>query len=431
MSATVVHSLHSVLRQALLRIESSLGASTCGSGHSDGTRRSDEFTFPFIQNLLRDKAIETETETNDTGVEGAIAECNIEADASNVQLLTPVHPLQRPFSRTLAQSFIVWTDNGSPPVIPSVLPYVEDLTNEEMSRMSQYTHTVMSLVHNVQTTTDDATPPQGETLDKLVSECHTLLLQLNARGVMSCLGMRTTRGSVNFLPPSKQELISSFNCLHTAQTTAPATKAVQEGGGPSRSTVPSRDTVSVDGGNTETIERAGKSNVSPPTDSATPEGQCANSVRPPKKSKAKPSLLTVGARALSKHFHRGDQRWWGVLKGSETQKNAQAMDTLQRVLDHIVWANTHMLPHEVPVYEVRTAEGYGMRWSMQPQSRDASQSGPDTDVSDVDDTRRAGTIQGSETVAMDTVGLSPADVVQFRGFLEPQMADGHEKGWKH
>lgn len=49
---------------------------------------------------------------------------------------------------------------------------------------------------------------------------------------------------------------------------------------------------------------------------------------------------------------------------------------------------TAFLPaHFSKVFEVRTAEGYGARWL--------------------------------------------ADGSDFRGFLEPQMQDGHAKGWRH
>ena len=43
--------------------------------------------------------------------------------------------------------------------------------------------------------------------------------------------------------------------------------------------------------------------------------------------------------------------------------------------------------HPLQVFEVRTAEGYGARWL--------------------------------------------ADGSEFRGFLEPQMEEGHSKGWRH
>ena len=97
--------------------------------------------------------------------------------------------------------------------------------------------------------------------------------------------------------------------------------------------------------------------------------------------------ITVGARALTKHAHRSSEEWWGVMKGSDSTKNTLARAKVLEVLDGATWLNIHMLPHDVPVVEVRVLDGYGARWG--------------------------------------------ADGGDFRGFLEPQMPDGHEKGWRH
>jgi hypothetical protein len=100
------------------------------------------------------------------------------------------------------------------------------------------------------------------------------------------------------------------------------------------------------------------------------------------------SVLTVGARALAKHSHRDQTTtWWGVCTGSEQAKNDNASKVMKRVLDGATWINIHQLPHDVTVIEARQENGYGIRWS--------------------------------------------ADGLQFRGFLEPQMIDGHEIGWRH
>ena len=51
---------------------------------------------------------------------------------------------------------------------------------------------------------------------------------------------------------------------------------------------------------------------------------------PPEKSKSKnknvkkSSILTVGARALSKHGHRGKEGFWGDVSGKEIVKNQRA-----------------------------------------------------------------------------------------------------------
>ena len=100
------------------------------------------------------------------------------------------------------------------------------------------------------------------------------------------------------------------------------------------------------------------------------------------------SNLTVGARALSKHCHRDvTSEWWGACAGSEQVKNEHANTVVNRILNDSSWINIHLLPHDLKVIEVTCAEGYGARWSH--------------------------------------------DGSTFRGFLEPQMEDGHAVGWKH
>jgi len=97
--------------------------------------------------------------------------------------------------------------------------------------------------------------------------------------------------------------------------------------------------------------------------------------------------LSTGARALSKHSHRSTEGWWGNVKGNDSQKNGNADRVIQKLLLDASWINVHQLPHEVYVFEIRTNEGYGARWT--------------------------------------------ADGNFFRGFVEPMMEDGHEKGWVH
>lgn len=98
--------------------------------------------------------------------------------------------------------------------------------------------------------------------------------------------------------------------------------------------------------------------------------------------------LSVGARALAKHHHRDQSdAWWGNCTGTEKQKNENALNIVNNILDNATWINIHWLPQDVFVIEARVNEGYGARWT--------------------------------------------ADGKQFRGFLEPQMLDGHEVGWRH
>jgi len=97
--------------------------------------------------------------------------------------------------------------------------------------------------------------------------------------------------------------------------------------------------------------------------------------------------LSTGARALSKHSHRSTEGWWGNVKGNDAQKNENADKVINKLLLDASWINVHQLPHDVYVFEIRTNEGYGARWT--------------------------------------------ADGNFFRGFVEPMMEDGHEKGWVH
>lgn len=106
--------------------------------------------------------------------------------------------------------------------------------------------------------------------------------------------------------------------------------------------------------------------------------------------------LTVGARALAKHWHRdGSENWWGRgNQGTQAEKNEQALRALLRVLRDVAWSNVHLLPREeggsLSVFETRAASGHGARWEL----------------------------------------LADGNYF-FRGFLEPQMVDGHTKKWRH
>ena len=79
------------------------------------------------------------------------------------------------------------------------------------------------------------------------------------------------------------------------------------------------------------------------------------------------SRLSVGARALSKHWHRsagGSAVWGGEPKGSDEAKNRMADAVLCRLLATAVWANAFDgVGDEGAIYEVRQVEGYGARWS--------------------------------------------------------------------
>jgi hypothetical protein len=106
------------------------------------------------------------------------------------------------------------------------------------------------------------------------------------------------------------------------------------------------------------------------------------------------SLLTVAARARTKHAHRGKENFFGVAKGTPPVQNQQTEEILVRLLEKIVWMNMHSfggLNDDDFAFEIRVREGYGARWLVH----------------------------------------SAGKSLRFRGFLEPQMKDGHEQRWRH
>ncbi len=147
--------------------------------------------------------------------------------------------------------------------------------------------------------------------------------------------------------------------------------------------------------------------------------------------------LTAGSRAWSKHCHRsqiqnqseseitpsaheGDaekqerckakskrnknEGWWGTASGPISVINEKSLALFWKVMNGATWRNLHWLPHQILVYEVRLAEGDGMRWARDLSGCDI---GPEVNVQ----------LENRPWI--------------FRGFLEPQMENGHEVGWRH
>ncbi|XP_024010793.1 uncharacterized protein LOC18015473 isoform X2 [Eutrema salsugineum] len=107
----------------------------------------------------------------------------------------------------------------------------------------------------------------------------------------------------------------------------------------------------------------------------------------PYRPKIKGCRLSHGARALAKHVDRSSDRFWGVLHGTDSDKNSLAMEIINRFVGHCCWMNIHIVPPHGEVFEIRVAQGYGARWSQ--------------------------------------------DGTKFIGFLEPYTEDGHSMDWKH
>lgn len=75
------------------------------------------------------------------------------------------------------------------------------------------------------------------------------------------------------------------------------------------------------------------------------------------------------------------------MKGPEIVQNEIAKAELLRIMEHCIWMNIHQLPQEVLTLELRTEDGYGVRWDITHS--------------------------------------------QFRGFLEPYLKDGFSQKWIH
>jgi hypothetical protein len=110
------------------------------------------------------------------------------------------------------------------------------------------------------------------------------------------------------------------------------------------------------------------------------------------------STLSVAARARSKHAHRGKDQFFGVVSGPAQKQNDETQQILMELLQNAAWINVHTFGGNDgdPFLEVRVASGYGARWKAD----------------------------------WTTDPIRPRHV-SFRGFLEPQMPDGHERKWRH
>lgn len=104
----------------------------------------------------------------------------------------------------------------------------------------------------------------------------------------------------------------------------------------------------------------------------------------------KGQAMTVGARALTKHAIRDSSKFWGDTKGTTEQVNNSAIRCLNHIIENCVWNNVIFLTSGVRAYEIRCNPGYGARWEYRTE-----------------------------------------DDIEFRGFLEPLIEDGHAKRWRH
>jgi transcriptional regulator len=73
--------------------------------------------------------------------------------------------------------------------------------------------------------------------------------------------------------------------------------------------------------------------------------------------------LSVAGRALAKHAVRATGSFWPKVTGPAEQKNATALEVLQRILDGATWWNVFGHFEHVTVYEARLPSGHGGRWA--------------------------------------------------------------------
>ena len=92
--------------------------------------------------------------------------------------------------------------------------------------------------------------------------------------------------------------------------------------------------------------------------------------------------------------------------------------------------------HGLRVYEVRTKEGYGARWYINRIVADAAENRDPADA--IPTSMTVVSSPGAENqkkIQVQTLGaaivISDTHTLEFRGFLEPPMENGHELGWRH
>lgn len=179
-------------------------------------------------------------------------------------------------------------------------------------------------------------------LPKLMHETVSFLISIGPAGLRDLLGLKRTTGSIDgLLPPSRRTLLTALNTPHSTVMAAWC--------------------------------QSNQGRLTP--------GQ--------KKRRRAVCHLSVGGRALCKHAIRGEESWWGTSGGTDSDKNERAEKAVLRILSTATWVNIHAFGGggQNGVLEVRQAQGYGARWSV--------------------------------------------DGTNFRGFLEPHMEDGHSRGWRH
>ncbi|KAA0126017.1 hypothetical protein FY557_19495 [Chryseobacterium sp. SN22] len=75
------------------------------------------------------------------------------------------------------------------------------------------------------------------------------------------------------------------------------------------------------------------------------------------------SEITMAQRAWEKHVGRRNDQFWGEVKGNNRQKQQVVMEKIDYIFNHKTWWNIFFHYKHGLVYEVREAEGHGIRWN--------------------------------------------------------------------
>ncbi|OZJ04403.1 hypothetical protein BZG36_02396 [Bifiguratus adelaidae] len=199
--------------------------------------------------------------------------------------------LERPFVCTFAQilEYTISHDGRFPESMyqPAIGEGLTDLTIPRLERLRQPLSALGTHLRRLK----GNEPAQRNLL-------YGFLSHMDPTDVRFFLGSRNTPGStMRLLPPSRSECLAAFTALHLKK---------------SPSTDPDNEAF-----------------VFPATE----------------RDRVAKHRLTVGARALSKHWHRDrETQFWGVLTGTEDAKNEAANAALLRVLTTATWYNLHELP---------------------------------------------------------------------------------------
>ena len=176
-------------------------------------------------------------------------------------------------------------------------------------------------------------------------------------------GLVRTRGTIFLLPPTHPQLHTAFNapprpktrmssgavalCKHFERNSRPAPQPSSEepnanlsGRSSDRAaeSISDSDDVSVNANDKDEIE----------TTTSTRRDQAA----------------AKSYKLVKRKGEDPPHPYWDAPRGSNEEKTRIADQVLDRVLESAVWRNVMLLHEGVAVYEVRTRQGWGMRWTL-------------------------------------------------------------------